>query len=243
MNNIILNQPNQSIQEAFSFPNDSVSLLCSRHGTPLNVKKNTVFFSEDTLSAKPYVYYLNDGICSICGQSKDGQEQTLLYQMPGDIIGHVPYLISQSACSVLYSYHRPMVIAKTNCTVHKIPVGEFLKMCETDVHFANYLLKRLAYNYDMIISHLKQIQEEPSAVVLCRFLLRMAKETPSGLVVPKLFTHKEISGYFGIHDITVSRIIGSLKKSGYISRVPEGLLIVDKEALQNIVLNQDTFKY
>ena len=148
-----------------------------------------------------------------------------------------------SAYSVLYSYQRPIVIAKTNCTVYKIPAPDFLKLCETDVQFANYLLKRLAFNYDMVISHLKQIQEEPSAVVLCRFLLRMAGETPEGLVVPKLFTHKEISGYFGIHDITVSRIMGSLKKLGYIDRVSTGLLIKDKEALQSIVMNQKTFKY
>lgn len=226
-----------------TFPDESVAQLCFTHGILQNVKKNTVFFDDDTLESKPYVYYLVEGTCSICGQSLEGQEQTLLYQMPGDIIGHIPYLMPHGAFSVLYSYQRPRVIAKTNCTVYKIPVPAFLKQCETDVVFSNYLLKRLAFNYDMVISHLKQIQEEPSAVVLCRFLLRMASETPQGLVVPKLFTHKEISGYFGIHDITVSRMMSSLKKRGYIDRIPEGLLIVDKEALQNIVLNQDTFKY
>jgi len=226
-----------------SFPDDSVKNLCLTHGTLLNVKKNTVFLDDDTLSGKPYVYYIVDGICSICGQSVEGQDQTFLYQMPGDIIGHVPYLMPHGAYSVLYSYQRPRVIAKTNCTVYKIPVPEFLKQCGTDVTFSNYLLKRLAFNYDMVISHLKQIQEESSAVVLCRFLLRMAVEKPEGPVVPKLFTHKEISGYFGIHDITVSRMIGSLKKLGYIDRVPDGLLILNKQALQDIVLNQDTFKY
>ena len=226
-----------------SFPNDSVKTLCQSYGTLQNVKKNTVFLNEDTLNSKPYVYYLVDGVCSICGHSSEGQEQTLLYQMPGDIIGHIPYLMPHGAYSILYSYQRPIVLAKTKCTVYKIPVSAFLEMCKTDVSFTNYLLKRLAFNYDMVISHLKQIQEEPSAVLLCRFLLRMANETSNGLIVPKLFTHKEISGYFGIHDITVSRIIGSLKKLGYIDRVPEGLLIVDKEALQDIVMNQNTFKY
>ena len=225
------------------FPDESVAHLCQTHGTLINVKKNPVFFDEDTLSKKGFVYYLVDGICSICGQSVEGQEQTLLYQMPGDIIGHIPYLMPNGAYSILYSYRRPTVEAKTNCTVYKIPVSEFLKLSETNIQFANYLLKRLAFNYDMVISHLKQIQEESSAVVLCRFLLRMAMDTPEGLVVPKLFTHKEISGYFGIHDITVSRMMGSLKKLGYIERVASGLLIVDKEALQNIVLNQDSFKY
>ncbi|MBE5956744.1 MAG: Crp/Fnr family transcriptional regulator [Lachnospiraceae bacterium] len=230
-------------KKTLSFPNDSVKNLCLSCGVLQNVKKNTVFLNEDTLNGKPYVYYLVDGICSICGHSTEGQEQTFLYQMPGDIIGHVPYLMPHGAYSVLYSYQRPIVLAKTNCTVYKIPAPDFLKLCETDVQFSNYLLKRLAFNYDMVISHLKQIQEEPSAVVLCRFLLRMADKTSKGLIVPKLFTHKEISGYFGIHDITVSRMMGSLKKLGYIDRVPEGLLIVDKEALQSIVMNQDSFKY
>ena len=240
MNKSIVNMQKNKVH---SFPNESVSNLCLSHGILQTVKKNTVFLNDDTIANKPYVYYLVDGVCSICGHSADGQEQTFLYQMPGDIIGHIPYLMPHGAFSVLYSYQRPIVLAKTNCTVYKIPASEFLKLSETDVVFTNYLLKRLAFNYDMVISHLKQIQEEPSAVVLCRFLLRMAVETPAGLVVPKLFTHKEISGYFGIHDITVSRMMGSLKKLGYIDRVPEGLLIVDKKALQSIVLNQDSFKY
>lgn len=240
-----MNKSRDNVQKNLNhtFPNKSVQDLCFSHGTLQNVKKNTVFFDAETSSSKPCVYYLVDGICSICGHSTEGQEQTFLYQMPGDIIGHMPYLMPHGAYSVLYSYQRPVVLAKTACTVYKIPASEFLKRSETDVEFCNYLLKRMAFNYDMVISHLKQIQEESSAVVLCRFLLRMAVGTPNGLIVPKLFTHKEISGYFGIHDITVSRMIGSLKKLGYIDRVPEGLLIVDKEALQNIVLNQDTFKY
>ena len=225
------------------FPNESVATLCKLYGSLVNVKKNTVFFDAESFKDNPYVYYLVDGICSICGQSQDGQEQTLLYQMPGDIIGHVPHLMPHGAYYVLYSYQRPIVMAKTKCSVYKIPVSAFMKTCETNVEFSNYLLKRLAFNYDMVISHLKQIQEEPSAIFLCRFLLRMAVETPAGFVVPKLFTHKEISGYFGIHDITVARMIGSLKKLGYIDRVPEGLLIIDKKALQDIVLNQDSFKY
>lgn len=232
-----------SSQKNHVFPNPSVEHLCIEYGTRLHVKKNTVFVNEDTLSNKPYVYYLEEGICSICGHSSEGQAQTFLYQMPGDIIGHIPYLMSHGAFSVLYSYQRPTVMAKTACTVYKIPASDFSRLCETDISFSNYLLKQLAFNYDMVISHLKQIQEEPAAVVLCRFLLRMAVETPAGLIVPKLFTHKEISGYFGIHDITVSRMIGSLKKLGYIDRVPEGLLILDKVALQDIVLNQVSIKY
>lgn len=240
MKNNITNQPPSG---EHLFPNPSVQHLCTEYGTRIHVKKNTVFLNDDTLSSTPYVYYLEEGVCSICGHSAEGQEQTFLYQMPGDIIGHIPYLMPQGAVSLLYSYQRPIVMAKTSCTVYKIPAPAFLKLCETDVVFSNYLLKRLAFNYDMVISHLKQIQEEPSAVLLCRFLLRMAVESPAGLVVPKLFTHKEISGYFGIHDITVSRMIGSLKKLGYIDRVPEGLLIVDKEALQDIVLNQSNLKY
>lgn len=240
MKNTPLNttQPNNH-----TFPDISVGRLCSEHGIRMNVKKNTVFLNDDTLKNAPYVYYIESGVCSICGHSMEGQEQTLVYQMPGDIIGHIPYLMPNGAYSILYSYQRPTVVAKTSCIVYKIPVSAFLKRCETDVAFTNYLLKRLAFQYDMVISHLKQIQEEPSAVMLCRFLLRMAADTPNGPIVPKLFTHKEISGYFGIHDITVSRMIGSLKKLGYIDRVPDGILIVNKEALQDIVMNQATFKY
>ena len=229
---------------AVNFKNKSIEQLCLNHGSFITVKKDTIFFDEYSYLNKSYVYYLVDGICSISGNSIDGQEQTFLYLMPGEMIGHVPYIMSNDgAHSILYSYRRPTVMAKTNCSVYKIPAIKFIEYMESNLEFSNYLNHLLAKNYSMVIAHLKQVQEDSSAVILCRFLLQMSRNTSEGAIVPKLFTYKEISTYFGIHEVTVSRIIGQLKQVGYITKTSAGLQILDKEALQNIILNKESFKY
>lgn len=71
----------------------------------------------------------------------------------------------------------------------------------------------------------------------------MALNTPEGPVVPKLFTYNEISKYFGIHEVTVSRIIGRFKQEGYLTRTSAGLLITKPDELQNIISASYDFKY
>lgn len=229
--------------EEYIFNNDSVKQLCLSHGKLLHVKKNTVFFDETIYKSSPYAYYLVEGVCSISGISLEGQEQTFLYQMPGEMIGHIPYILSKDAHAPLYSYRRPSVISKTDCTVYKISAARFVEYMEADLQFSNYLNRLLAHNYSMALAHLKQVQEDPSTVIICRFLLQMGLKTPEGPVVPRLFTYHEISTYFGIHEVTVSRIIGRLKQEGHIKRIPAGLLILNKEKLQEIILNEESFKY
>lgn len=217
------------------FANDSIKELCINHGKLVSVKKNTILFDEDTFTEQPYVYYLVEGICSISGVSIEGQEQTFLYLMPGEIIGHVPYIISKGAHSVLYSYRRPTVMTKTNCTLYKIYANKFIDHMKQSIAFSNYLNVSLAQNYSMVIAHLKQVQEDSSTILVCRFLLQMALKTPDGPVVPKFFTYNEISQYFGIHEVTVSRIIGRLKQNGILVRTSNGLLIAKPDELQRII--------
>lgn len=231
------------IDKKHYFINKSVEVLCLEYGKLLQVKKDTIFFEEDSMKAKPYVYYLVEGICSISGNSMEGQEQTFLYLMPGEMLGHVPYIMSKGAHSILYSYQRPVVMAKTECLVYKIPADCFVTYMENNLGFSNYLNQLLAQNYSMALAHLKQVQEESSVIIICRFLLQMSQDTAEGKVVPKIFTYKEIATYFGIHEVTVARIIGQFKQAGYVERIQVGLKIINKEALQEIVLNRTAFKY
>ena len=226
-----------------SFANSSVKELCISHGKLVALKKNTILFDEDTYMKHPYVYYLVDGICSISGVSIEGQEQTFLFMAPGEIIGHVPYIMAKGAHSILYSYRRPTVMTKTNCTVYKIHADHFIAHMKNNLEFSNYLNVLLAHNYSMVIAHLKQVQEDSSATIICRFLLQMALNTPEGPVVPKLFTYNEISKYFVIHEVTVSRIIGRFKQEGYLTRTSAGLLITKPDELQNIISASSDFKY
>lgn len=218
-----------------------VEELCLRHGTLIEVKKNTVLVSADTLKREPYVYYLLEGICSLTGYSLNGQEKVLLYHSAGTLVGFNPYI--SGADTDAATYNGPILLTRTPCRLYRIPAEDFRRYLGASLEFSQYMVHLLSRTFHRTLAHFKQIQEETSVTVICRFLLSMGTDTENGQVLSRFFTHDEISKYLGVHLVTVSRILSCLQKSGYVARIPEGLLIKDAAALQGIVQNGETFKY
>lgn len=218
-----------------------VEELCDNHGILIHIKKNTILFDASRNTDGGYVYYLVDGICALSSNSYQGREHVFLYHMTGQMMGLNPYIAGFG--SGVFSYMGPTLIAKTNCTVYKIPVSVFQEYLSTNLEFSNYVVRLLSRYYHLALAHLKQIQEDSSVTVVCRFLLSMCSSQTEGLVVPRFFTNEEISQYSGVHTVTVGRIIAHLLQSGCVKRIPAGLLIQDQDALRRLVENCETFKY
>lgn len=218
-----------------------VEELCARHGMLIEVKKNTTLVSTETRKQDSCVYYLLEGICSLTGYAVNGQEKVLLYHTAGTMIGFNPYVAGTN--SGYFSYSGPVLLTRTRCRLYRIPATAFRHYLDTSLDFNQYMVHLLSRNYHRTLAHFKQLQEESSVTVICRFLLSMCSDTPDGMVLPRFFTHEEISKYLGVHLVTVSRIMSRMQKSGYIKRIPAGLLIKDINALQGIVENGETFKY
>ena len=87
------------------------------------------------------------------------------------------------------------------------------------------------------------MQEDSVVSSVCRFLLQVSVLSKEGLTVPKLFTYGEISRFLGVHEVTVSKIIGRLKQESLITRTPSGLFITDNTELEHIIRHPETFKY
>ncbi len=215
--------------------------LCEEHGVLMRVKKNTTLYNALLDTEEACVYYLVDGICAVVGNSYQGQEHVFLYHMAGQMVGINPYI--NGFGSGIYSYNGPVVMTKTNCILYRIPVPAFLEYLHTNLEFSNYIVQVLSRYYHLALAHLKQIQEDSSVTIICRFLLSMCVKQEEGYVIPRFFTYDEISKYSGVHMVTVGRIIVQLHQSGYIKRIPAGLLIQDKKGLQDLVNNYETFKY
>lgn len=227
----------------YPFPNSNIEQLCLNHGKMIKLKKGSILFDETCSDKTLYVYYLAEGVCSISGISSNGREQIFLYQKAGDMIGHVPYLMSAEAQSHPYAYRRPTILAKTNCVLFEIPQESFVQHLHENLEFSIYLNQLLAHNYSIALAHLKQMQEDSVVSSVCRFLLQVASPSEEGLIISKLFTYGEISRFLGVHEVTVSKIIGRLKQEALVTRVPSGLLIADNIRLENIIRHPETFNY
>ena len=232
-----------SRQTSYSFPNASVESLCLHHGKIMKLKKGAVLFDEHSTDKTIYVYYLAEGICSVSGISSNDREQIFLYQTAGEMLGHVPFMLSKNASSHPYAYRRPTILAKTNCVFYQIPHEHFVAQLHTSLELSLYLNQQMAHNYSTALAHLKQMQEDSVVSSVCRFLLQVAVPTEEGLMIPKLFTYGEISRFLGVHEVTVSRIIGRLKQEELVTRGSSGLLIKETAELENIIRNPESFKY
>lgn len=218
-----------------------IEKICKEQGILVHLKKNTVIFRADFKMETPYVYYLVDGICALVGTSYHGQEQVLLYFKKGSLMGFNQFL--DGFGSNFFSYSTPTGVTKTECTLYKIPVSYFKELIDTDLEFNKYMIYVLSKNYHLTLAHLKQIQEDCTITVICRFLLSMSERKEEGLVVPKFFTYDEISRFLGVHMVTAGKIIAKLLKLGYIERISKGILIREEEALKELIINCETFKY
>ena len=218
-----------------------VEELCQKHGTLVHAKKNTTLFDAFRDTDGPYVYYLVDGICALSGNSYHGQEHVFLYHMAGQMMGMNPFIAGFG--SGVYSYIGPTLITKTNCTLYRIPVSVFQEYLQNNLEFSNYIVRLLSRYYHLALAHLKQVQEDSSVTVVCRFLLSICTQQAEGFVVPRFFTREEISQYSGVNVVTVGRIIARLQQLRYIKRIPAGLLILDQKSLQGLVENCESFKY
>lgn len=236
-------QQNVSTRSDFLFPNTMVEQLCLHHGTLIQFKKNTILFDENNTAKPQFVYYLAEGICSVSGISRNGREQIFLYQKSGEMIGHVPFLMSAEDQSHLYAYRRPTIITKTSCIFYEIPGESFIEYLNQHLEFSIYLNHLLAHNYSVALAHLKQMQEDSVASSICRFLLQVSIPYENGMLVSKMFTYNEISKFLGIHEVTVSKVIGRLKQESFVTKIPSGILISDAVSLENIIRHPETFKY
>ena len=213
------------------FPNPSTEKLCLTHGKLIKLKKGAILFDEHSTNKTHYIYYLAEGICSVSGISYQGREQIFLYQKAGDMLGHVPYLMSSETQPHPYAYRRPTILAKTHCVLYEIPQKFFVVHLRKNLEFSIYLNEILARNYSMALAHLKQMQEDSVVSSVCRFLLQVASPSDKGLIIPKLFTYGEIARFLGVHEVTVSKIIGRLKQEALVTRISSGLLISNTKEL------------
>lgn len=227
----------------YFFPNPSIQMLCINHGTLEKLKKNTVIFDEHSDDETLYVYYIAQGICSVSGFSTGGREQTFLYQKEGELVGHVPYLLPRDDQSHPYAFRRPTILTKTNCVLFKIPHEAFTEHLHNSPEFSLYLNQLLAHNYSTTLAHLKQMQEDSAVGSICRFLLQISSPSQDGFLVPKLFTYGEIARFLGIHEVTVSKVVGRLKQEQLLFGTKAGLFIKDSSAIEKIIRHPETFHY
>ncbi len=209
-------------------------------GKKFQVPRSTSLYQQDTDPSKHVVYLLEDGICSLASTTKNGEEQIYLYF-------HAPRIISFNHLLVSgrHREEKPLfsIVTKTPCTMYRIPDETFRQLIVTDPQVNSFLIRTLADNYEEVLIHFHQMQEESATVRLCRLLFSISQLQEGKRKAPRFFTYEELSKYLGTHPVTVSRIMAKLKREGWLSKNSREIIIEDEEALRKLIETESSLAY
>lgn len=215
--------------------------LLKENGALLKVKKGTPVTGAESRFSPDTLYFLAEGTIALTTLTKNGEEKVYLYFHAPRIIGFSRHLIDtreQVVAGPEFSN-----VARTDCTLYQHTFSGFLKLLNHNPELNYLFIKTIAINCSDALSHFHFVQEESAIVRLCHLLLEVSCPCGNKMVVPKFYSHTELARYLGCHPITVSRIMPRLRKEGYISRGPQGIVIENPEGLVRIIETESKFKY
>jgi CRP/FNR family transcriptional regulator len=176
------------------------------------------------------VYIVRNGLLKTSLVSPGGHELTLRIHKTGDILGELCLCLGE---------RREQAVALEESDVVEIPVDLFIARLRRDpaaaVDFARAASARLLETYQ----RLESLSAEPAMARLTRTLLDLASElgepAARGVEIRHHITQEELGRLISARREVVSSLLNELRKTGLISYTRRGFIVIDREALQNLL--------
>lgn len=201
-------------------------------------KKGECLYNLDRIN--DYVYCLEEGLCALISITKSGEEKIYHYFPSGHIINFTPAYLTlppNAASATFYMY------AKTDCRIYEITYQNFYKLLSENPHLNRYIMSSFANYFSNVLSHFHFMQEASTPSRLCKTLLDFSYCCGTRCIVHKHFNYVELSKYLGVHTVTISRIMRSLKQVGAIEKDGHCIVIKDKALLEEYMQETKTLSY
>ncbi len=209
-----------------------------KEGIRFRKEKNQYFSSIN--NQENQLHYLVSGVCALVRFTKNGEEIIYHYFKEGDVIGGVPFFLSHSWKMAGGSggtggmYHYCSLYTKTECVLYKVPFLVVERKIKEDPEFACIIGACISRHFMEMITHNHTAMEEHTTERLCRTLLQLADWKKGRLELQNYFNYTELARYLGVHSVTVSKIMLSLKKMGIIEKEGHKIIICDPEKLVDL---------
>jgi CRP/FNR family transcriptional regulator len=176
------------------------------------------------------VYLLRSGLIKTSLVSPGGHELTLRLHKTGDILGELCLCMGD---------RREQAVALEESDVVEIPLELLLARLRRDsvaaLEFARTASARLLETYQ----RLESLSAEPVMARLTRTLLDLASDlgTPAGhgIEIRHHITQEELGRLVSARREVVSSLLNELRKAGLISYTRRGYIVVDSDALPNLL--------
>lgn len=180
------------------------------------------------------VYLVRDGLIKTSMVSPGGHELTLRIHKPGDILGELCLCVEE---------HREQAVALEESQVVEILLDVLIARLRRDpdaaLDFATAASAHLLQTYQ----RLQSLSVEPVMGRLTRTLLELASDlgepTAHGIRIGHHITQEELARLISARREVVSGLLNELRKTGLISYTRRGFIVVNREALQNLLESLD----
>lgn len=186
-----------------------------------------IFMQGDPLTN---VYFIYEGKIKIYRTDLQGKEQIINVLQPGNMFPHQGFFRQDD-----YPAHAEVL---EDALLIYIPIHLFEDFL---INHPEICIKLFRVLGDLIVDLQNRLEEkilhntyEQIILLLLRLARQSGKETKDGkLQLTTHFTNRELANMIGSSRETVSRTLTQLKKQQFVSTDSSGLLILDKEKLQN----------
>lgn len=202
-------------------------------------KKGECLYNLDLIN--DYVYCLEDGLCALLSITKAGEEKIYHYFAGGSIINFTPAYLTlppnANNNNAFYMY------AKTDCKIYEISYSTFYKLLSDNPDLNRYIMSLFANYFTDVLGHFHFMQESSTPSRLCKTLLDFSRCSSGRCIVDKHFNYVELAKYLGVHTVTVSRIMRSLKQEGAIEKDGHSIIIKDCSILEEYIQENKSLTY
>lgn len=193
---------------------------------------NGDYIFKDNESAD-YIYCLMDSVCKVTQKKNETDKETIIrIAGVGDTLGHRSI------------FHRETYLGNSRALedghVCKIPKKTLFELIELSPRLALTLLKKLSVDMSLSDSKAHTFHKFSVRERLADILLNLSEEygtnNENGKVQLKLrLNRKELASLVPASTENVVRLLSDFKKDGIIKEIPDGELIIDIEALKNVI--------
>jgi CRP/FNR family cyclic AMP-dependent transcriptional regulator len=190
-------------------------------------KKDNMILIEEEVGSTMFI--ILDGRVKISRISDEGREVILSILSEGDFFGEMSILDGQTRSA--------NVVTLGDSKILVIRREEFLKMLRDYPQIAINLLKELAHRLRRSDSQIKSLSLQNATGKVASTLLRIADDSGKihlGQVeIPRLPPQQDLANMAGTSRETISRVLKSLAKKGYLKKEGSRLIILDYETFRS----------
>lgn len=190
-------------------------------------KKRDIIYLEEQIPIE--MYFIQSGKIKTFQSTQEGKEFILGFHGPGDCIGFIPLITAEKSVE--------SAIAMEDSEVYIIPKQEFLTMLYTNKEVAKRFIALLANNLQeaekrlLELAYLSVRQKVASALLKVYHAFDKAKLDEPMISISR----RDLSNLIGTATESLNRTLADFKDEGLIDLKEDGILIIDRASIEDIV--------